>query len=184
VSQVLEGSPAAKAGVRDGDVITNLGGKAIRDGRELMLTVAGLPLGKPVEVTIVRDGQPKTLSVTIEEQPADFGTRPAGAPSHDAPTVPLGKVGLDVTDLTPELAAKSGFPAKASGALITNVESDSIAAQAGLRRGLLITRVDRQPVRSAADLRNALDPKALAQGVLVQVQNAQGDSGYVLLRKN
>ncbi|HZT82751.1 MAG TPA: trypsin-like peptidase domain-containing protein, partial [Gemmataceae bacterium] len=68
VTQVFDNTPAAKAGVRDGDVITSLGGRPVREGRELQNAVAGLPLGKPVDLTIVREGQPKTLRVTIEEQ--------------------------------------------------------------------------------------------------------------------
>jgi serine protease Do len=185
VTQVFEGTPGSKGGIREGDVITHLGGKVIHEGRELQMIVAGLLLSKPVQVVVVRDGQPKTLSVTIEEQPADFGTRPAPrAPSKEAPTVPVDKLGLEVTDLTPELAEKLGYSPRANGALIVNVESDSIASQAGLRRGLLITKVDKQPVRSAVDLRSALDKMALEQGVLVQVRTPQGDSSYVLLRKN
>jgi serine protease Do len=75
ISNVYEDAPAAKAGCVRGDVIVNLGGKAIKDGRELQSIVAGLPLNKPVEVTVVRDGKKKMLQITIEEQPREFGMR-------------------------------------------------------------------------------------------------------------
>jgi serine protease Do len=75
VTNVYQDAPAAKAGVVRGDVIVTLGGKPIKDGRDLQVTVASLPLNKPVEVLIVRDGKKKTLQITIEEQPRDYGSK-------------------------------------------------------------------------------------------------------------
>jgi serine protease Do len=75
VTNVYDDAPAAKAGCVKGDVILSLGGKSIKDGRELQTVVAGLPLNKPVEVTLVRDGKRKTLQIRIEEQPREFGTK-------------------------------------------------------------------------------------------------------------
>lgn len=74
VTSVFEASPSEKAGLKDGDVITSLGGKAVKESRELQLVVASLPLGKPIDVGVVRGGKAMTLKVTIEEQPQDFGT--------------------------------------------------------------------------------------------------------------
>ncbi len=73
VAKVFEGSPAAKAGVKDGDVLASLAGKPVENGRDLQTVVAALPLNQPVSVTVVRDGQRKELNVTIAEQPAEFG---------------------------------------------------------------------------------------------------------------
>ena len=75
VSNVYQDAPAAKAGVVRGDVIVTLGGKPIKDGRDLQVTAASLPLNKPVEVLIMRDGKKKTLQITIEEQPRDYGSK-------------------------------------------------------------------------------------------------------------
>jgi serine protease Do len=74
VTSVFEESPSEKAGLKEGDVILSLGGRPIKESRGLQLAVASLPLGKPVEVSLVRDGKPMTLKVTIEEQPEDFGS--------------------------------------------------------------------------------------------------------------
>ena len=71
VTNVYADAPAAKAGCVRDDVIVSLGGKPIKDGRELQLTVGSLPLNKPIEVIVVRDGKQKTLRITIEEQPRD-----------------------------------------------------------------------------------------------------------------
>ena len=73
VARVFDGSPAAKAGLKDGDILTSLDGKPVETGRALQTIVAGLPLNQPVSVTVVRDGQRKELSVTVVEQPSEFG---------------------------------------------------------------------------------------------------------------
>src|SRR5439155_23605841 len=73
VGRVFENSPAAKAGLKEGDVITSVAGKAIKDGRELQHMVTTLPLKKATDVTFVRDGKEQTARVTIEEQPEDYG---------------------------------------------------------------------------------------------------------------
>jgi serine protease Do len=75
VSNVYAEAPAAKAGCLIGDVIVTLGGKPIKDGRELQVTVARLPLNKPIDVIVIRDGKKKTLQITIEEQPRDYGLK-------------------------------------------------------------------------------------------------------------
>src|SRR5262249_3190471 len=72
ISKVTEGTPAARAGLKDGDVLTAIGGKPAKDPRDLQQTVAELPLGKAVDLTILRDGKEQTVSVTIEEQPKNF----------------------------------------------------------------------------------------------------------------
>lgn len=82
VTRLYKGSPGAKAGIEKGDVIVRLGGKRVKDKRGLQTVVAGLPVGKPVEIEVLRDGKLKKLRVTIEEQPDTFGD------SGTAPRVP------------------------------------------------------------------------------------------------
>jgi serine protease Do len=185
VTRVFDKTPGSRAGLKDGDVIQSLGGKSIKDGHELQTVVAGLPLGKPVEVSILRDGKPQTLSVTIEEQPRDYGTarEPVRrAPEAEADVVPMDKVGLEATDLTPETAEQLGYPQNTKGALVTKVTNDGLAAGAGLRRGMVITKVDRKAVTSASALKESLAAASLDRGVLLQVQSPQGGTNYVLLK--
>lgn len=185
VSHVQEGAPAAKGGVKDGDVIVGLGGKSIKDGHELQRIVAALPLGKPADLMVVRDGKTLTLSVSVEEQPKDFGNarvpvRPT--PKRDPSTMSLDKIGLEITDLTPEMADELGFAKDAKGAVVTQVEPGSAAAAAGLRRGALIVKVDKVPVASATAARDAVEKAALDKGVLFQVQTPQGGTSYLVLK--
>jgi serine protease Do len=186
VTQVFPDSPSDKAGLKEGDVITGLAGKPVKESRELQNVVAGLTTGKAVDLAVIRDGKEKTLQVKIAEQPKEFGTT-AEAPSpregrSERDTVSLDKYGLEVMDLTPELADQLGYKESASGALIAQVERNSPAAEAGLRRGMLITKVEKQTVKSARDLRDKLKKDGGDEGVLVQVQSPQGGSTFVLLK--
>jgi serine protease Do len=188
VGQVREGSPAAKGGLKDGDIITSVAGKAVKDSRELQNVVAELPLNKPTEVAVVRDGKPHTLHVTIEEQPEDFDTaaleprRPQRNPK-EADTIPLDKMGMEVTDLTPERVEQLGYKQNAKGALITQVEPGSAADFAGLERGMVIAKVGDKKVTSAQQTKEALAKEALDKGVLLQVQTPQGGTSYLMLKE-
>jgi serine protease Do len=183
VTQVFDKGPASKAGVLEGDVITELAGKPIHDGHELQNIVANQALGKPAPVTVVRESRPKNLSVTIEEQPADYGKVRLALPRipRQAPTIPLDNIGLEATDMTPELAEKIGSK-DGTGALIMSVEPDGIAAEAGLGRGMIVLRADKQSIKTAADLKDYLSKAALDKGVLLQTTSPQG-AGFVLLKK-
>jgi serine protease Do len=184
VAEAMEGSPAAKAGLKDGDVIVAIGGKTIKDSRELQTAVVGLPLNKSAELTILRDGKTKTLPVTIEEQPKSFGTvlastpRPAERPEE---AITVGKLGVEVTDLTPELAESLGFRHNPKGVLVSKVNHDSVASEAGLRRGMVVTKVEKKPVSDAKSFRDAVASASLEKGVLLQVQTPQGVE-YMLLK--
>jgi serine protease Do len=183
---VFDKSPAGKAGVQAGDVITGINGKSVKDGRELQRIVANLPLGKPVDMAVLRDGKDQKLSVTIEEQPQDFGTprvqTPRAPERREKSATSLDKIGVEVSDLTPELAEKLGTKDQ-TGAVVTAVENDSLAAAAGLRKGMLITKVDKQPVKSAEDVSKLVEKAALDKGVLFQTYSPQAGTGYVLLKK-
>jgi serine protease Do len=184
VRDVFKGSPAANAGLKSGDVITAINGKKVKEGRVLQTVVAGLPLHKPVPVSVVRDGQPQTLQITIEEQPEEFGTqtRPVKRPSDKEPdTVKMENLGIEVGDLTPELADELGYQ-KAKGAVVMDVDRDSPAYAAGLRKGNLIVKVDKKAVGSAAAARQALKKASLDKGVLLQVQTPDGGTDYLVLK--
>jgi serine protease Do len=185
VGEVFEGSPAAKAGLLAGDIITNIGGKAVKDGRELQTIVAGLPLKKPVDITVLRDGKTRVLPVTILEQPGDFGTARAPTPPQapeNPQSVGLDKVGIEVTDLTPEMADELGYRKNQKGVAITSVDPGSPAAEAGLRKGMVIAKVDQHPVASATAARRVLESANLEKGVLLQVQTPRGGTNYVVLK--
>ncbi len=187
VSQVFDNSPSSKAGLKDGDVIVNLNGKAVKDSRDLQSAVASLPLNQAVELTVLRDGKTMSLKVTIEEQPQRFGTTKAPAPRNsrdERKGVHVDKVGVEVTDLTPELADSLGYKESAHGVVVANVDRDGLAAQAGLRRGMLIAKIDRKPVSSASKAKEMLEAGSLKDGLLLQVQSPQGGTSFLVLKSS
>jgi serine protease Do len=179
VREIFPDAPGAKAGMKSGDVILSLGGKIVKDSRDLQLAVAGLPLGKPIEVLVIREGKEKKLKVTIEEQPKAFGTA-------RRPMVPEGitvkKIGVTVADLTDELAEALGYPETVKGALITRMEPSGLAAAAKMRPGMVIVRVDKKAVANAKALEKAIAAGSTAKGITVQARSPSGGMKTFVLK--
>ncbi len=163
VSDVQPNSPAAKAGIKNGDVIVAVNGEPIEDSNRLTFRVGAIAPGTKVDLGIVREGEEKTLTVTTAERPAHASRSHRGGPApeelarHDEGVLN----GVTVDDLRPQNRAQLNLPARLKGALITEVEPDSAAARAGLRPGDVILEINRQPVDSAAA---AVELSAKAEG--------------------
>jgi serine protease Do len=185
VTRVFEDTPGAKAGLKNGDLITTLDGKPVRNGHELQIIVARQPVGKTIEVRALRDGQPQTFQVKIEEQPRQYGSTRVPVPrrlEREPDGVRIDKIGVESVDLTEDLADKLGYREPKRGAVIVRVDRDGLAGDAGLERGMLITKVDKKPIKSAKELREAIDGASLDKGVLLQVETPQGGTNFVLLK--
>jgi serine protease Do len=193
VTKVYEGSPADKAGIKDLDIITQVGGKSIRDARELQHLVGSLPLHKPTDLTLVRDGKSRIVPVTIEEQPKDFGlvsrtTEGRSKPGGEGENVTVDKIGLELADLTPEMAERLGYKDGTEGVVVTGVHQGSVASEANMIRGMRIVKVGKKAVTSAAAAREALNKGSLEKGILLQVQyppslpSVGGSSAYIVLK--
>jgi serine protease Do len=185
VARVFDGSPAAKAGLKDGDVITTLSGKPVENGHDLQAVVAGLPLNKPVALALLRDGSSKELQVTVAEQPSEYGL--TGEPSRQSPGAEkeadeLDQFGAEVEDLTPEMAKQFGYKEGTRGVVVTQVQPDSPAADAGLHRGMMLVQVDKKRIKDAAAAREAVAKAKLDKGVLLQVRNSEGATDFVLVK--
>jgi len=178
IAKVLPGSPAARAGLQDGDILTALAGQAIKNPRELQRVVAGLKVDQKVEVSVFRDGAAKTLEVSVAEQPKDLSR----AGSDESASADFGKIGVKITELTPEKARQLGHPETIEGVLITEVDPDSVAGGAGLRSGTVVLKVDQQRVKTVEEFQKAVEKGSLAEGVLLQVRTTQGGTTYVLLK--
>jgi len=148
VGDVTSGSPADKAGLKSGDVITQLNGQPIEDASQLKLRVAQTSPGSKVQIAINRSGEAKTLDVTLGNLP-DAKVAKADDRSGNAKTEALAGVG--VADLDQNARAELNIPEQVQGAVITQVAPDSAAYQAGLRPGDVITELNRKPVKSAQD---------------------------------
>ncbi|MGH7380267.1 MAG: DegQ family serine endoprotease [Candidatus Methylomirabilales bacterium] len=160
VSEVVTGSPAAAAGLKPGDVIVALDGQPVADARDLPRLVAGRPVGSTVQVTFLRAGKRQTVRLTLGELPEE---RVAARSEEE------GGLGLTVRDLTADLARELGLPA-AGGVAITAVEPGTEAERAGLKRGDRVLEVNRKPVASAAEVREALREAGRGGAILLLVR--------------
>jgi serine protease Do len=182
VNRVAAGSPAAKAGVQVGDVITAIAGAPVRDANALPRAVAKLPLDRPTELQYVRDGKAVTQVVTIVEQPEQVGPRPAPAVAGPrGPVRHVERAGASVADLTPEAAAQQGYPRGSRGAVIVGVDRGGPAAAAGLAKGQVVVKVDRTPVATAAEFADAVAAANPDRGALLHVLRPTGEVDFVVL---
>ncbi len=187
VSRAYEGSPAAKGGIKGGDVITSFDDKPVKDGKTLQDMVNSQPLEKPVDVTVVRDGKTEHLKLTIEQMPANYGAERAPfprVPRPDETAIMLNSIGAEVMDLSEDLAKEMGLKDVTEGAVVTRVKRDTPAAEAGLFPGLVITRADKKKITSASDLRDAIKDGALKNGVLLRGESITTGTVYALLKSS
>ena len=182
VTQVWPNTPAAKAGLKSGDIILDFAGQKVSTPRKLQSIVEMTKTGDVEPLRILRDGKEMTLDVTCAAMPGNFGAAEA-APENGgkAEASSFDKMGIQVEDLTPQLADQLGVKAR-HGVAITDVRSGSPAEMAGLTTGMVITQADHQPVRSVEDLRKVLTNRPLAKGVLLLVTSQQG-SRFVVIQE-
>ncbi len=148
VSDVLAGGPASKSGMASGDVVLEFNGHKVTDSRQLKLRVAETRPGETVAVNILRNGDPRTLHVKVGELPGEERLIQA---RHESPSQDETLQGVGVADLTPELRDQYKVPERIHGAVITSVDEDSAAANAGLKVGDVILEINRQKVKGAAE---------------------------------
>jgi len=173
ISQVTPGSPAEKAGLKVEDVVTAADGREIVDNGDLSRYVAGQAPGKTVKLDLLRDGQPKTISVTL-------GTFPDDPTESQGEEEDSNKLGMTLRDLTPEMAERLDLPRGTRGVVVMEAEAGEAAEQAGLQRGDIIVAVNGAPVEGVSSFNKLIDA-AKADGVArLRVRNSGGYRFVVL----
>jgi len=145
VSEVLKGSPAEKAGVRRGDIIIAIDGKEVKKSKELQNEVINKGVENKVVLVIFRDGEKKEITVVLEEMPegkAEISTE--GKDSF---------LGMQVQELTPDLATGLGLDSNEKGVVITEITPETPSEEAGLQRGDLIKEIGKNRIDSISDFR-------------------------------
>ncbi len=162
IVDVVKDSPAGKIGIKQGDVITQLNGTAIKDAADFRNQIALITPGNRAKLTLWREGKQKSLIAVIAKRSESNQVSSSNSER-------LEKLGIDLTPLTPQLSEQFGYQGE-SGVLIAAVKNGSIAAWSGLRPGMLIQGVNQKTVSSIEDFLKILPEKG---NVLLLVRAGQ-----------
>ncbi|QNI35563.1 trypsin-like peptidase domain-containing protein [Edaphobacter albus] len=179
IAQVTPGSPASRAGLENGDVIRQLNGTKIINGSDLQLAIAGTTPGTKVQLGVLRNGHNQNIDLTVGEYNAknkvasNDGENSNGGQQQ-------GKLGLAMSDITPDVRQQLNLPDSIKGAAIQNVRPGSPAEDAGLQPGDVIVQVNRQNVDSASQAVAKVHAIPAGQDVLLLVWSQGGESYRVL----
>lgn len=171
VSEVVADSPAAKAGIKAGDVIVAVDGEKIKTSNDLQVAIMYRSPGERVQVTLVRDKRTLTVEVVLEARPEEGAV---GAPRQG-----LSKFGLTVQDLTPELRSRYGIT-QDSGVVVVAVEPGSRGYWGGVQVGDVVVEVNREPVSSVPDWNRLVSQLGEDEEVLLTVVRS-GRTRFIVL---
>jgi len=176
VTQVEPDSPGAKAGLKVGDVITQIDGKEVTDAGGLQVVVGEQNPGTTIHLQVMRDGKSITTPVTLEA----MGSRDKSG--NETSNAGQGKPrwGIGLGDITPDVRQQLQAPDNLHGAVVERVQPGSPADNAGLQQGDVILEVDRKPVQNAAEVQRALSSVPKGQDALVLVWSNGGNTFRVL----
>ncbi|MDA8083203.1 MAG: PDZ domain-containing protein, partial [Nitrospiraceae bacterium] len=179
VGDVAKGSPADKAGIRRGDIITEFNGRKVKDVGNLRNMVAQSRVGTEVPVTIRRGDKEYSFKVLIVELPKE-SAEPAQPNAQDDQTFE-GMVGFSVMDLTKEVARQLGLGKDEKGVVVIRVEPGSSAEEAGIRKGDVIQEVNRRKVEKLDDYTRITSGLRAGDTILLFI-NRGGKRFYVTMR--
>jgi serine protease Do len=176
VTQVEPDSPGAKAGLKIGDVITELDGKEISDSGQLQVEVGQKRPGTTIKLEVVREGKNVSIPVTLEA----MGSRDNKGEESSEAASGKPRWGLGLADMTPDMRDQLQAPSDVHGAVVEKVLPGSPADNAGLQRGDIIIGVNRREVQNADEVQKALANVPKGQDALVLVWSNGGNTFRVL----
>ena len=174
IAEVTKGSPADEGGLKMGDVIVVFDGKKVKAMKNLPSIVAETPVGKEVEILVIRKGKEKKLTVRVGELKEE-AKRAATIPAIEE------DFGLSVQELTPELAESLGLKGE-KGVVISGIKNGSPASEAGLQRGDLVQEIEHESVESMDDYKRIMKESSSKKQILLVVKH-RGHSRYVVLKR-
>jgi serine protease Do len=182
IAAVTPESPASEAGLEAGDVIMKFDNKDVTSMRGLPRIVAQAPIGKAVDVELLRKGQRKTLQVTVGRlDDSDDNESELKEQGSEEPVPGAAVVGLKLSTLTPDLRKKYGLDGKIKGVVVESVDPQSAAARKGIKAGDVIVEAAQEAVNDPADVAASVEKvkKAGRKAVLFRVEDAKGDLRFV-----
>ncbi len=181
VQTVEPGKPADKAGIKPGDVVVAIDEKTISTNRELIDYISYLPVGSKVNITVIRDGQRKTLTATTAQRPLEAENNLQNDNSNAEPS--RNRLGMSVQDLTAQVRQTYGIDDNVHGVVVTSVKEVSPAGDV-LSEGDVITEVQGQKINNVSDFRAAIDRTHAGQTIRLYVVTPGRNSfqGYRFIR--
>ena len=173
VTQVFEGDPADRAGIKVNDIILSVDGKSVSTGRELSGMIANTPVGHKTKLQLIRDDRKKTLTVTLAKR--DDEDRTVATQTRDN-----GELGIEVTDLDSDIARRFGIDGKENGVLVTDVKEDSLARDADVRPGDIIKEINRSVVKDRKDFTRLM--KKNKDQDAIQLLIKRRNAGYLVVK--
>jgi len=180
VTDVREGSPAAKSGLQSGDVIVEFDGVNIGSPRDLQGRVERASLTDAHKLVVIRDGNTMTLDVNVQAMPANLTVAGESGGSAAKSLSEFEGIGLQLSDLTADVAKQLGMDG-VSGVVITGVKPGSAAEKAGLEDGMVISKVGQTEVKNLDDFGTAMKSASVKDGVLMLVRAGES-SRFVVVK--
>ena len=189
ITRVSKDSPAADAKLQEDDVILELDGKKVSSTQSLQLVVERLEPSKTYKALIVRDGERMDIPVTVREMPENFlaGNNPSklnggrGRGQNQQPKEePFNTLGLQVKELTAAMAKELGYEEATAGVVVTRIDPNGPAAEAGIAVGSVIEKVGSKRIASIKELDEALKSESLNEGVRLLISSSTGKSSVVV----
>jgi serine protease Do len=175
ITDVQSGTPAAKAGLKTGDVIREIDGKPVEDASELQMAVGLKSPGDKVSLQVLRNGQPENYTLTLAPLNDNGNSELAANGMHGK-----ARWGMGLTDPSSDVRAQLQLPENVTGAVVTNVQPGSPADNAGLRRGDVILQVDRKDTKTATAAKDALTAIPQGKDALLLVYSNGGNTFRVM----
>jgi serine protease Do len=153
VGDVSPNSPAQSAGLQRGDVILDLNGKPMTDSNQLRMTISMMQPGSEATLKVVHDGSQRDITVKLRELPTE---QAENNNQGDEEQQQQGSAGVEVANLTPEIAQQLNLPSTTTGVVVKRVSPSSPLADSGLRKGDVVQEVNHQPVKNVSDFQSAM----------------------------
>jgi S1-C subfamily serine protease len=179
VRAVIAGSPAEKAGVKPGDIITSFNGNAVASPVELRRQIARIPVGSSVGLKVLRGNQEQTIAVTILEQPASLAVSSAPAQPAPAGTLPPDNPLAGITVMEIPADQRNNLPSNVSGVVVSKIDPDSPAASS-LQPGDAIEEIDRQPIGNPEEFRRIASSLKPGRSVMLSISRGRRRSFIVV----
>jgi serine protease Do len=175
VTEVFTGDPADEAGIQARDIIVGINDKPVESTRDLTRTIADIKVGQKADIKVLREGKTRTFSVTIakrDETHLSDRTHTGGGSNEG--------LGIDVSDLTPDMNRRFNLPPQTDGVIVTNVVQGSKADQAGILAGDIIKEINHLPIGSMKDYKSTL--RAVKAGDPIQFFIRRLNMGFIVIK--